>query len=95
MNKEVSIKKVVLSIGKKEIELTVEEARQLKDSLDQVFGKEVVRETIIERRIDWQWIWPQPTYTPLVTTNPLYPDSPYRPAQIWCGTDTNSLNIQI
>ena len=95
MNKEVSIKKVVLSIGKKEIELTVEEARQLKDSLDQVFGEKVIKETVIERRVDWQWIWPQPIYTPLVPTNPLYPDPPYRTTQIWCGTDTNSLNIQI
>ena len=58
MNKEVSIK-VVLSIGKKEIELTVEEARQLKDSLDQIFGKEVIEETI----------------TPLALTCLLYPQS--------------------
>jgi len=38
------IKEIVLQIGKKEIRLTSEECRHLKTTLEDLFGKEVIKE---------------------------------------------------
>ena len=37
------IKKIVLDLGKKQVELTPEQARKLKEALDEMFGQKVVR----------------------------------------------------
>lgn len=39
MNKKIEIKKVVIQIGDKEAELTIEQARELKDALNELLGK--------------------------------------------------------
>lgn len=48
------IKKVVLQLGRKEVELTLEEAKKLKESLDEMFGKDVIRYV----HDGWYWGWP-------------------------------------
>lgn len=63
MNK--AIKKIELDLGDKVVSLTPEQAKNLKDALDDLFGKTVVREIIHD------------TYP---ITYPLVPDPyPYRP----------------
>ena len=66
------LKKLILEIGKKEIELTEKEARQLKDALADLFGsKETVYvPQIVERWRDSPW-WPywQPYITCSGNTN--------------------------
>ena len=49
------IKKIVLQLGKKEIELTVEEAKSLAKSLEEMFGQRVIREEHHYHRPYWYW----------------------------------------
>ena len=55
--REVKIEKIVLRIGDKEINLSVQEARELRDILNSNFG-----ERIIERYHDL-WYWQPYTHT--------------------------------
>lgn len=57
------LKTLTLRIGKKEIELTVDEAKELKETLNDLFGKEIVKEIIINERRVWDWGYPRPIYT--------------------------------
>jgi hypothetical protein len=56
-NKSVEITKIKLQLGQKEIELTVEQAKKLKASLDELFGKEVIKE-VHHDRWNWRYRWP-------------------------------------
>jgi len=63
--KECKIASLKLKLGKREVTLSLEEAKSLKESLDELFGKEVIR----EYHNGW-WYWQQPlTYT-LKSTEP-------------------------
>lgn len=44
MEKEIKVESLKISIGKKEIELNIEDAKKLKKALEDIFGKEVVHE---------------------------------------------------
>jgi hypothetical protein len=58
------IKKLVLDLGKKEITLTMEQAKKLKDALDGLFGEKVIREEHYHHdHYPCQWSWAWPTYT--------------------------------
>lgn len=61
--REVSIKNVVIKIGKKEIALSLEEARELKDVLDRTLGGN-------EKTI---WV----PSTPVIIERPWYPSYPH------------------
>lgn len=54
---EIKIESLKLTIGKKEIELSIEDARKLKGALDELFKKEEIHHwsppTIIERHVEW------------------------------------------
>lgn len=65
MSKEVSIKKLVLDLGGKEVTLTLKEAKALKDALDELF----VSERIVERHNRWvyPYVDPWPYRRPYVT----------------------------
>ena len=88
--KEIEITKVVLKLGAREVELTVDEARKLKSALDGLFKeKEIVRE--VHHHDYWRWYWNQPIYNPITTT---YPSKP----AFYCTTNVagySTLNIQI
>jgi hypothetical protein len=66
--KEVSIKKMIIQLGDRDIELKMEEAKKLQAALNELFGKEVVKEIHHDRyRYPyWQWVYTAPNYT--VTT---------------------------
>jgi len=82
MEKGVEIKSVKLCIGKREIDLTIDEARKLKNALDELLGKETIREVHIHD--EWSWHWsPLPVHIP----NYTLPDCPVFP-QIWCANGT-------
>lgn len=40
MNKKIEVSKIVIKIGDKEAELTIEQAKELKDVLGELFGKD-------------------------------------------------------
>lgn len=79
MSNQITIKSLVLKVGSKNIEITIEEAKKLKSVLDELFKtetKEVVKEVIIkERDIFWP-PYPQPYYQKpyeITWTEPTYP----------------------
>ena len=45
------IKKIILDLGGKEVELTTGQAKKLKEALDEMFGKEIV----VHHHDYWQW----------------------------------------
>ena len=49
------IKKIVLDLGKKQVELTPEQCKKLKDALDEMFGKSVVKEEHHHHHHDRWW----------------------------------------
>lgn len=65
MSKEVSVKKVVLDLGGKEVTLTLKEAKALRDALDELFETK----RIIEHRDHWVYPYhdPWPYHRPYVT----------------------------
>ena len=70
MNK--AIKKIELDLGGKTISLTPQQAKNLKDALDDLFGKEIIK--VIEK----EYIrdsYPLPY--PLPQPYPIYPRRPY------------------
>lgn len=55
------IKSVTLDLGKKQVTLTMKQAKALKEALDEMFGKEVIREReVIHEHDYWPWRWNQP-----------------------------------
>lgn len=81
---EVKVSKITLQIGSKVIELTVEEAKRLKDSLNSLFQDKVIYERYPYLEIDPV---PFPSY-------PAYPTGPgdYPMPQTWChGSDNWTL----
>lgn len=51
--KEVKIEKMVLNIDGEKVSLSMEQAKKLKKILDELFGKEIVREVHHEHHYDW------------------------------------------
>ena len=57
------IKKIVLDLGKKQVELTPEQCKKLKDALDEMFGKSVVKEEHHHHHDRWFPYWHYSTST--------------------------------
>ena len=77
------IKSIRIKMGKREVELPISEARELKEALDELFGKEIVREVIGVARHPWYWERAIPMYQPTTPT--------------WCASydsNTSILNVQ-
>lgn len=68
-NESVKLASITIELGTKKLELTVDECKKLKEVLGELFGKEVIRETIINNRPNW---WINPTYSPLTPWAPYY-----------------------
>lgn len=64
MEQKTEIKKIVLQLGKKDIELTVEECKKLKDLLSELFGRDVVKEVVkeIHHGYPYRWYWNYPQW---------------------------------
>lgn len=62
MAREVEVKGLTIQVGAREIELTVAEAKKLKDALNDLFGKEIVREVVVEKRVYPNWYWSGPIW---------------------------------
>ena len=72
---DAKIKKIVLDLGNKEITLTCEQAKMLKELLDELFEREVVKEV---HHHDYGWCYPIPIYE--------YPKPSLQPWIVTCGT---------
>lgn len=62
MSKEVGVKSITIKVGSREICLDVAEAKKLRESLEDLFGKEVIREIRVERWRDPVWRWQGPVW---------------------------------
>lgn len=60
--KEVKIEKMVLNIEGEKVSLSMEQAKKLKKILDELFGKEVIKEVIKENHYHDYWYRPYNTY---------------------------------
>ncbi len=68
MNK-VKIKSVEIEVGEKKFNLTVEEAKKLKNVLDELFGKEIIKEVKEIHHHDGHshpWYWYPPYISPTI-----------------------------
>ena len=84
------IKELKLQLGEKEVVLTIDEAKKLKEALDELFGKEVVKEVYYhDQRPFWQWWYPMCS---LSTAN-----GPYRITNSACTVqfDTNTMTLKV
>jgi hypothetical protein len=57
--KEIKIEKMVLNIEGEKVSLSIEQAKKLKKILDELFGKEIVKEVVHEHHYGW---WYRPYY---------------------------------
>lgn len=55
MDKQVEVKALILSIGKREVALTIEEAKKLHEALNAIFGEKLVRHEHHHDR--WYYPW--------------------------------------
>lgn len=90
MEKEIKLDTVNLIVGNKTIELTIEEAKKLKKVLEELFGKEIIKEVIHEHHYDW---WYRPYYLCVGEIKPIPTYEPY--VTINCSTQKNSLDISL
>lgn len=81
------IKKVTLQIGKKEIELSIEDAKALKAALEGLFGQNIIR--IEEHHHGYPWRWCGPIYHNVPLTNPGY-----EKWEITCGLSSVGASFQ-
>jgi hypothetical protein len=80
--KTVKIESVKIKIGKNELELSIEEARQLKKELDEVLGKEIVTKEYVPYYPYW-YVYPQPYTTYTLPKIEIYPTQPKTPEITW------------
>ena len=69
MENKVEIKELTLQLGKKEVVLTVDEARKLKKALEDIFGRDIIREIKEEHHYHdnyprWGWYYEQKPLQP-------------------------------
>jgi hypothetical protein len=72
-NKNAEIKKIVLDLGGKEVELSVDQAKQLHFLLDEMYGeKHTYNPPIIIRDRLWYWDYQRPIWTVSGTSSVQY-----------------------
>lgn len=97
-NTKVEIKTLKIKMGKKEVEITVDEARKLHEVLAQLFGDKVVKE-VHHDHYPWggDYLWGVPC-------RPYYWNSdidfhwdavPPTTNQLYCNSNTNCLELNI
>lgn len=69
------IKKLVLQLGDKEVELTLDEAKKLHEALNEMFEQKVVTVERHHYGYPWRWTpyWYSDTYTVTPTITPITP----------------------
>lgn len=66
MEDKIEIKSVEIQLGKEKVKITIEQAKKLKDLLDDMFGKEIVREKHhYHNSYPWRWHWDCSNVSPL------------------------------
>jgi hypothetical protein len=86
--KKIGVSKIVIQMGDKEATLTVEQAKELRDALNELLGERVV-ERVIEKQSYYPY-YPQPyVYVPSV----LYGNVSMPTYEITCSGDTRTISI--
>lgn len=62
VEREIGIKSLTIKVGAREICLEIQEARKLKEALEDLFRKEVIREVVIEHHREPYWRWDGPVW---------------------------------
>jgi len=83
--KEVKIEKMILNIEGEKVTLTIEQAKKLKEILNELFGKEVIKEIVEKHHYhDWNYYPQRWTCTTSIPSNTL---------PVFYCSDTKSLEI--
>ena len=94
METKAEIKKVVLKVNDKEISLTLEEAKKLKELLGTLFGNDVVKEYIIKDNTIYveRPYYPYRRYwdCPVVTWTSSAGDMNYKSGAVYCSLSSLS-----
>lgn len=56
-NKDVKIEKMVLNIEGEKVSLSMEQAKKLKNILDELFGKEIIKEVVEKHHYHNDWYY--------------------------------------
>ena len=88
------ITKIVVKLGDKPTELTIDQAKALRDALNELFGKDViVKEEHHHHHHDWPWYWNRPIYTyQPALQQPAFPTPQW---QITCQSDKQTVECSI
>jgi len=97
MDKKIEIMEIKLLLGKKESTLTIEEAKKLKKVLDELFGKEIVKEEHHHHHDGYypRWYWYDysiPYYQPLY--QPWCENTKYLQSNVTLTDNTLTCSIQ-
>jgi hypothetical protein len=84
------ISKIVLDVNGKKIELSVEEAKELKDILGNLFGKVEIQKEFVPYSVPQPYIWREPYPYRYDKWYVTYQPTPYEPITT-NGTQTNVL----
>lgn len=87
---EVKIDKMTLNIDGEKVNLTIEQAKKLKKVLDELFGKEIIKEVVkeVEHHHYRDWYWNQP----YVSLQESSGGTKYLPDVVYCA-DMKTLNV--
>ncbi len=84
-NKDVKIEKMVLNIEGEKISLTVDQAKRLKALLEELFGKEIIKEVVEKHHYHSDWY-----YRPLqIYSASAVPDN----NKFYCSNNTLNLTV--
>ena len=83
MEKEVTIQSIKITMGKREVELSIEEAKKLKKALEEIFGTKVIEKTEhIHHYDNWGQYWPRYYNAP----------KPFDWGTVYCSTAKGTAN---
>lgn len=92
-NTKVEIKTLKIKMGKKEVEITVDEARKLHEVLEQLFGSKVTNEIHHHDHYPWGGGYPW-----AVPCRPYYFDNTapsWSTDTVFCNSDINCLELTV
>jgi len=90
---EIKIEKMVLKIDDEKVSLSMEQAKKLKKILDELFGKEVIKEVEHHHYRDWYYRPYWGTSSPLGGSM-LYDSSSVFSNAVKCSNSTLSINLE-
>ena len=88
MEKEIEVSSIKITMGKKEVDLTIEEAKKIKKALEEIFSEKVVEKTEHHHHHDYYR-----QYYPIWSTNYAQKQT-FDFGQVYCSTGKSMGDIK-